>query len=539
MTNLRAGTNTRDIRIPELLDLIDKGELVLPEFQRDFDWEEDRVRQLLATISRKWPAGSLLLQEFPGETFYRLRPFDGGPHIDKEKVHYVALDGQQRLTSLYHAIYDSGEFVFAANLKKTLSANSIEELEDGIRAFSRKEWDDKYRNFSAINPWEWVPYYALKSPTDYFMWRDEVLEFTHDEQKLEVASSLSSIYRNHLSSFETFVLPSIIVNKSLEPEAIARIFERVNRGGLRLSAFDLMVAKSFDVGWNLRDKWSEACVEFPDLDEFFEEDGLPVIRVIALIHSRSVRESDVLGLTGELVRKHWDRAIRAVAAAIKFFKNTCGVLRSDWLPYGGMLTTLAAVAVEHDLDEHTDKIVPWFVGCGFGYQYQGGANTITVEEFNSLANSIVFDIDIPKFIISKSFLREVTRKKKAAVWRAFLCLLAMEGARDPISLEPISKYSRPVSILDQHALVENIDDPASQLVLSQIIVNSSSIGLSRQGLLALKRVNDTQSSEESILLSQSQLLPSPLPLNDSHFIDDRLNMLVETLEGILGYELES
>ncbi|OIH85073.1 hypothetical protein BLJ79_07725 [Arthrobacter sp. UCD-GKA] len=479
------------------------------------------------------------MQEFPGETFYRLRPFDGGPAIDPQKVHYVALDGQQRLTSLYHAIYDSGDFVFAANLKKTLSASSIEELEEGIKAFSRKEWDDKYRNFSAINPWEWVPYYSLKSPTDYFMWRDEVLEYTQAEQRTEVASNLSSLYRNHLSSLETFILPSIIVNKGLEPEAIARIFERVNRGGLRLSAFDLMVAKSFDVGWNLRDKWSEACVEFPDLEEFFEEDGLPVIRVIALIHSRSVRETDVLGLTGDLVRKHWDRAIRAVAAAIRFFKNNCGVLRADWLPYGGMLTTLAAVAVEHDLDTNADKIVPWFVGCGFGFQYQGAANTITVDEFNSLVDSIVFDTEMPKFVISTSFLREVTRKKKAAVWRAFLCLLAMQGARDPNSLEQISNHSRPVSIFDPNARVEGIDDPASQLVLSQILVNSSSIGLARQGLQYLNNVYEKKSIEDSLLLNDSQLLPSPLPTNDSEFIDFRLTLLVGTLEEILGYKLDS
>lgn len=539
MTNLRAGTNTRDIRIPELLDLIDKGELVLPEFQRDFDWEEDRVRQLLATISRKWPAGSLLLQEFPGETFYRLRAFDGGPAVDNKKVHYVALDGQQRLTSLYHSIYDSGDFVFAANLKKTLSAGSIEELEDGIKAFSRKEWDDKYRNFSAINPWEWIPYYSLKSPTDYFMWRDEVLEYTPDDQKSDIASKLSSIYRNHLSSFETFILPSIIVNKGLEPEAIARIFERVNRGGLRLSAFDLMVAKSFDVGWNLRDKWAEACVEFPDLEEFFEEDGLPVIRVIALIHSRSVRESDVLGLTGDLVRRYWARAIQAVAEAIKFFKKHCGVLRADWLPYGGMLTTLAAVAVDHNLEENSDKIIPWFVGCGFGFQYQGGANTITVEEYNNLNDFIINENVLPKFIISRSFLREVTRKKKAAVWRGFLCLLAMKDARDPNSLESISKHSRPVSILEQHSWVENIEDPASQLVLSQIIVNSSSISLSRQGLSALVDASNAHSNDDLEFLNKSQLLPSPIPSSDTEFIDARLDLLVKTLEEILGYELES
>jgi len=40
-----------------------------PEFQRDYDWEDDRVIALVATMMRGWPAGSLLLQEVDGPTF--------------------------------------------------------------------------------------------------------------------------------------------------------------------------------------------------------------------------------------------------------------------------------------------------------------------------------------------------------------------------------------------------------------------------------------------------------------------------------------
>ena len=48
---------TRGFRMPSY-EAVDEGRLVLPEFQRDFDWTDERVRALLATVIRRWPAGS-------------------------------------------------------------------------------------------------------------------------------------------------------------------------------------------------------------------------------------------------------------------------------------------------------------------------------------------------------------------------------------------------------------------------------------------------------------------------------------------------
>src|SRR3954451_15442351 len=108
-----SGTRPQDFGVDELLEWVDNCELVLPEFQRDYDWEDDRVIALVATIMRGWPAGSLLLQELEGPTFFRLRPFDDGPDLQEDRANLVVLDGQQRLTALFHAIYDTGSSVYA------------------------------------------------------------------------------------------------------------------------------------------------------------------------------------------------------------------------------------------------------------------------------------------------------------------------------------------------------------------------------------------------------------------------------------------
>src|SRR4051794_5874458 len=164
MASERGGTETQDFRVARLLEMIDDGQVVLPEFQRDFDWGDDRVKQLLATVGRRWPAGSLLLQQFPGETFYELRPFEGGPAVDKAAVRFVVLDGQQRLTALYHAVYDAGPYVYAIRASALAPDASIEQLEDGIASFSRREWDAEGRDRPFSDEHDWVPFYALRSP---------------------------------------------------------------------------------------------------------------------------------------------------------------------------------------------------------------------------------------------------------------------------------------------------------------------------------------------------------------------------------------
>src|ERR1035437_920398 len=88
-------------------------QLVLPDLQRDFVWKPDQIRLLMDSIMREYPFGSLLLWQtrflevpyrnfvdnyVPGTTFM--------PQIKKAGVPLrMVLDGQQRLQSLFVAIY--------------------------------------------------------------------------------------------------------------------------------------------------------------------------------------------------------------------------------------------------------------------------------------------------------------------------------------------------------------------------------------------------------------------------------------------------
>ncbi|MFE6509173.1 DUF262 domain-containing protein [Nocardioides sp. NPDC057767] len=539
MARSKSGTLTRDFRIEELLAQIDDGELVLPEFQRDFDWGEDRVAQLLATVARRWPAGSLLLQEFTDEAFFELREFDGGPPVVKERVVYTVLDGQQRLTALYHAIYDSGKYVFAVRANALTPGTSIENLEDSIRSFRRAEWDGNHRSAPWSDDNDWIPFYALKSAADFFAWRDDVVRRDRPGRVPSQADAnvLSEAYRLGLEAFSTYMLPAVVVEKNLEPEAVARIFERVNRGGLHLSAFDLMVAKTFEPGWNLRDKWLTAQNEHLHLSDFFGEDGMPVIRSIAMKTSNNVREGEVLRLPGLAVRQDWDAATRAMEQALSFLGERCGVRQPEWLPYGGMLITLAGLALEEDLYAHSETVEAWFWSRAFGLKYEGGANTVTVDEYHHLRAVLRGEVRLSLTPMYRRTIFEATRKRRSALWRAFMAVLSVHGARDPITGEAVDADSAvAMHVLPRQFETAPGEESQHLRVLNLVFVsNSTNRRLAGNGIDNLYGETNRLIGLEGQMVRESQLLPAEGAVNSAReFLELRLDLLETFLRDRVG-----
>ncbi len=506
MSTRRSGTRTAELRLTELLEQIHVQEMVLPEFQRDFDWGDERVIQLLATVARRWPAGSLLLQEFKGKTFYRLREFDGGPSVDESRVRYVVLDGQQRLTALYHAIFDAGPYVFAIRAGALTVDATVDQLEDGIRSFERPAWDSGYRDRPVSVENDWIPFYALRSAADYFGWRDRALRTADPESREIVADLLTDAYRHGLDSFHSYLIPAVTVTEDLESGAIARIFERVNRGGLTLGAFDLMVAKTFEPGWNLRERWDEARAERPLIEAFFGEDGMPVIQVIALKARGSVRENDVLGLEGLAVRQDWDEALMACERAAGFLQQHCGVRTREWVPYRGMIITLAAVALEHDLDEHRSALVTWYLTRAYGLVYETASNTVTVEQYHQLTRVLAGTEPMAPTAVAAAVLRQATRKRRGALWRAFMTTLTMNGALDPATGDPVEDPRGVPLLRDEPPSAPGLEPPR-HLVLNTLLADRARArAVEEGGLVGLVRDLRGLPAETAERVRASQLL---------------------------------
>ena len=97
------GFTTPSYSLKDLFSRAERGELQLPDFQRSYLWDVDRVRTLVTSVLRGYPVGSFLaLDTRNAEQRFKPRPLEG-VNVAGVEPGLLLLDGQQRLTSLFHA----------------------------------------------------------------------------------------------------------------------------------------------------------------------------------------------------------------------------------------------------------------------------------------------------------------------------------------------------------------------------------------------------------------------------------------------------
>ncbi|MYG07096.1 DUF262 domain-containing protein, partial [Candidatus Poribacteria bacterium] len=96
------------------------GRIQLPDFQRDWIWDDYRIRSLLASVSQAFPIGAVLTLAVDSKNSLT-RLVEG---VNREKViespNTLILDGQQRLTALFQSLkFECG--VYTKNKDKTVT----------------------------------------------------------------------------------------------------------------------------------------------------------------------------------------------------------------------------------------------------------------------------------------------------------------------------------------------------------------------------------------------------------------------------------
>lgn len=428
MTPPLVDANTRPLALSVLLDGIETGRVVLPDFQRDFDWNDGEVISLVATLIKGWPAGSLLLMSGQPE-FFSTREFEFAPKAQPDPE-FVVLDGQQRLTALHLALRGAGPEIFVLRYSDLDVDPSIgaEDLEERIERIDVTEWRDAWDSRRQLREFV-VPFTALESAADFYEWRDSIVKDLPMSERDTRADQLSQLYRNLLGNLNHYDFPCVILDNRLPTAAVARIFERINRTGRRLNTFDLMVARAYAPGWNLRDQWDAATREYETLDLFLGDDGLPILQAIALVDEQDVRQPAVLGLSQRRVHDAWDKAVSAMDAAIRIVQSF-GAIRPDHLPYKSQLLTLAGLAWDVELSSHSTERERWFWATSLSGAYDVGSSTRVVSDVKELRAWLGDGPEPAKPHVSFETLVSATRRRFPPLWRAFMSLLTRAGATD-------------------------------------------------------------------------------------------------------------
>ncbi|KKN52051.1 hypothetical protein LCGC14_0616590 [marine sediment metagenome] len=227
------------MKISELIDSIRKRDLVLPEFQREFVWSKDQAKQLMVSLVKGYPVGSLLFwkTDKPPE----LKNIAKLP--DKFGILQVILDGQQRLTTLYMLI--TGEI--PPYYKNVDIHTDPREL-----YYNLDSGDFQYYLPSKMrgNPlwWRTVDCFTKKDKINIF---EIAKKIAKDEQG---AFDLAQRYSDNLNKLVLIVnidFPEQLVPYYAKLFDAIDIFDRVNRQGTKLTDAELALT-------HVTGKWSDA-----------------------------------------------------------------------------------------------------------------------------------------------------------------------------------------------------------------------------------------------------------------------------------------
>ncbi|MCI4239159.1 DUF262 domain-containing protein [Dickeya dianthicola] len=285
-----AELNTSAVKIDKLINRINNGEIKIPAFQRGYVWKQNQIIELLESVKKQYPIGSILLWEASQKEKLRsTRNIAGYIIPDKGEnwpVNYV-LDGQQRLSSIYAVFSDKIE---QDNSNQNYNPNiDIFEIYYSFKTESflpkQELTKDNHKNTVLLR--------NIVDPVKVF---DEILALS--EEHRTKAKALSSIFLN-------YEIPVIEI-KNRTKEEVGVIFERINNTGTKLNTLDLMTAWTWTEDFHLLEEIKSLS---DDLDEkgFGKLDPKLILQIISGMIIGSTRTENILNLSAESVRDSWSK----------------------------------------------------------------------------------------------------------------------------------------------------------------------------------------------------------------------------------------
>lgn len=466
--------STRE-QLSDLLTSIRNGKTQLPDFQRGWVWDDEHIRSLLASVSRSFPVGAvMMLQTGNPSVRFKPRTVEGATLEKPMEPERLILDGQQRLTSLYQSLF-SGKAVVTRDPRKVpitrwyyvhiptaLDRNA--DREDAIRAVPEDRCVRNFRgevevgnDFSTTEKECAAEMFPLPLIFDTPALTDWQLKYIQADppRMAERLSRWNDFVQTVVQPFQQYQVPLIVLRKETPKEAVCQVFEKVNTGGVSLTVFELLTATFAADNYNLRDDWDSRQKRLAKLPVLKGVENTELLQAITLLatHARrakaiaegtkpdmapgvSCKKKDVLALDLEAYKSWAEPATRGLERAAKFLYSL-KLFASRDLPYGSQLVPLAAILAllgnDADHDNIKAKIARWF-WCGvFGELYGGAIESRFAKDVSETIAWLKNEGREPSTITDATFApsRLLTlRTRNSAAYKGIYALLMLEGGLD-------------------------------------------------------------------------------------------------------------
>lgn len=340
------------MKISTALEKIDEHQLFIPAFQREYVWKRDDAKQLVDSLIKAYPTGTMLTWETGNP------PELKGPHKYNEKQGAVRilLDGQQRITTLYMLVrgeippyYTPAEIL---NDTRGLYVN-IETLELAYYSKARMESDPCWQNV-----------------TDIFQRKIRAKDVI---KKLEARGETVGRDRDDLLDDNTRAIENILERDFPEQTIPAKasireaidIFYKVNASGVSLTDAELALAQISGYWPEARDIFKRKLAMLAEKGFVFKLDFVVFILLGCLYHLGSDMKKLHDADNGEKIRNAWkllDEQVLDYVASL--MRSHAYVDHTDEINSVYALVPIIVYCFdkggEHLNDTEIRKLVKWF-----------------------------------------------------------------------------------------------------------------------------------------------------------------------------------
>lgn len=457
---------SKDKKMTELMEGIANGKIQLPDFQRGWVWSDLKIRKLIASITCGYPISAAMFLAYGGSLKLKYRAFEGVKGII-DKPEQLVLDGQQRLTSVYQAMFSDApvktttengkeiEVYYYIHIPDTM--NGIER-EDAIisvpkdrilkKNFNRDiDIDLSTRDKEFAN--KMFPVNLLFKISEALLWQNDYQKYHNYDSGIIV--EYTKFAQNVIYPTSNYALPVILLDSSTPKEAVCQVFENVNTGGVPLTVFELVTAIfAMDApdNWNLRDDWKERASRsfYGDIlkESVYSTAFLTACTLLSTYKSGgtvSCKRKDVLNLKLEDYMKYADELEAGFVEAEKLLQRN-RIFTSNNLPYSTQLIPLSVLCTllkekgMLDVAGVRGKIEQW-LWCGiFGELYGGANETRFVQDVVGVMKWVDGDVHLPK-TISDAYFSPIRllglQSRQSAAYKGIMALILKNQSKDFIS----------------------------------------------------------------------------------------------------------
>ena len=454
---------TNDKPLVDLMRDIHEGRIQLPDFQRGWIWDDNRIRGLIASITRGFPVGAAMFLSYGGDSLhFKYRLFEGISSANSVPNDLV-LDGQQRLTSAYSALYgegavrtrtDKGKEIYRyyyISIEQALDADadrldaiiSVPDTKQLTSDFGRKVEMDlttPNKEYAA----KMFPLNIILDPAKTFQWEQAYL--AHYGHEANISKEYSDFKSRIVMPAFQYKIPVITLEKDTPKEAVCQVFENVNQGGVSLTVFELVTAIFAMEDFDLRQDWEHRVGTYFSgdlLNVVTSTDFLTACTLLAAYQGKgtvSCKKKDVLNLKLTDYKAYADALCEGFREAADLLAEERIFARRE-IPYTTQLIPLAVLCtllLEKNQIKSSNvkqRIKQWY-WCGvFGELYGSANETRYVNDVVGVMRWLDGG-ELPKTVQDAYFNAPrllLLRTRQSAAYKGVMALILKHGSKDFIS----------------------------------------------------------------------------------------------------------